>query len=219
MTRLETPCYSCVLGLPPELYEIHEAYPWRWGEFYCRFKIFLTETTSTASILTIAALTIERYCAITHPLQAREHSTTGRAVKCIVAIWLVAGMSAVVYPLTVSTFYAAHDERSGAPLDDSLICNITPELRQLMRYGFQISTFSLFFLPMALIICLYIAIGVTLRRAAKRRCMSREGQSGQHGGVNNPAKVIPMLGELRSRSVQCSVSLTDTHCTHQCAPQ
>ena len=73
-------------GLPPELYAIWEAYPWRLGEPYCLFKTFLTELMSTASVLTILAFTVERYVAICHPLRAQAVSTPARAVKTLVAL-------------------------------------------------------------------------------------------------------------------------------------
>ena len=59
-----TPClqvWSCSVvcllwfspaGLPPEMYAIWEAYPWRFGEPYCLFKTFLTEMTTTHEIKT-----------------------------------------------------------------------------------------------------------------------------------------------------------------------
>jgi hypothetical protein len=77
-------------GLPPELYTIWEAYPWRFGEPYCLFKTFLTEATSTASVLTISAFTVERYMAIHRPLHIRTASGLRRASRAIVIIWLLA---------------------------------------------------------------------------------------------------------------------------------
>src|SRR6218665_2503603 len=73
-------------GLPPELYTIWEAYPWLFGQPYCLFKTFLTEMTSSASILTILAFTVERYMAICHPMKAQTMSNLNRSVKVIVAI-------------------------------------------------------------------------------------------------------------------------------------
>jgi len=127
-------------GLPPELYTIWEAYPWRLGEPYCLFKTFLTETTSSASILTITAFTVERYTAICHPLRAHTVSTLPRAARTIVGVWLAACVTALPYPLHTRAFYYLDDPtQPGRPLKDSLTCNIPTHWQSRMRYFFQAS--------------------------------------------------------------------------------
>lgn len=153
------------LGLPPELYTILEAYPWRFGEPYCLFKTFLTEMTSSASILTIAFFTVERYLAICHSLRAQVMSSLSRAVRNIVIIWTVACITAVPYPIHTRTYFYLEDPSTREPIADSLICNIPQEWMENMRFAFQISTFLLFVLPMALISALYVQIGMALRRS------------------------------------------------------
>lgn len=138
-------------GLPPELYTIIEAYPWRFGTAYCLFKTFLTEMTSSASILTIAAFTIERYLAICHSLRTQATSGLSRAIRCIIIVWIVASLTAVVYPIHTRTFYFVMDPRntssqttmasagfSAKPLVDSLICTIPGKWMPKMRYAFQV---------------------------------------------------------------------------------
>ena len=49
-----------VVGLPPEMYSIWEAYPWIFGEVFCIARTMIAEMTTNASILTITAFTIER---------------------------------------------------------------------------------------------------------------------------------------------------------------
>ena len=83
----------CRPGLPPELYTVWEAYPWRFGEPYCLFKTFLTELMSSASVLTITAFTVERYVAICHPLRAQTVSCPSRAVKTVLVIWAAASLA------------------------------------------------------------------------------------------------------------------------------
>ena len=94
------PC-CLVAGLPPELYTVWEAYPWRFGEPYCLLQTFLAELTSTASVFTITAFTVERYVAICHPLRAHATSSLPRVVKTIVFIWL-AGPSSSRAPVVTS---------------------------------------------------------------------------------------------------------------------
>jgi len=105
------------------------------------FKTFLTETTSSASILTITAFTVERYIAICHPLRAHAMSTLPRAARTIIGVWLAACVTALPYPLHTRTFYYLDDPtQPGRHLVDSLTCNIPMRWQPRMRYFFQAST-------------------------------------------------------------------------------
>lgn len=127
-------------GLPPELYTILEAYPWRFGEAYCLFKTFLTEMTSSASILTITAFTVERYLAICHSLRAQATSGLSRAVRVVVVVWVTACITAIPYPIHTRTYYYVQHPTTGRPLVDSLICTIPAQWMPNMRYAFQVQT-------------------------------------------------------------------------------
>ena len=133
-------CVYCA-GLPPELYTILEAYPWRFGESYCLFKTFLTEMTSSASILTIAAFTVERYLAICHSLRAQATSGLSRAVRVVVVVWVAACVTAVPYPIHTRTFHYLQHPETGRPLADSLICTIPSQWMPNMRYAFQVLSY------------------------------------------------------------------------------
>lgn len=163
--------FQLVLGLPPELYTIWEAYPWRFGEPYCLFKTFLTELMSTASVLTILAFTVERYIAICHPLRAQAVSTPARAVKTLLALWVGASLSVLPYPLHTRTYYYLSDPRhsDARPLTDSLVCNIPLSWMARMKYVVQASTLLLFAAPMCAMTVLYVLIALALRRRATAR--------------------------------------------------
>ncbi|ELU05073.1 hypothetical protein CAPTEDRAFT_22938, partial [Capitella teleta] len=160
---------TLILGLPPELYTIWEAYPWRFGEPYCLLKTFLTEMTSSASILTITAFTVERYFAICHPIRSQTMSSLSRAIKIIIAIWISACLAALPYPIHTRTYYYLNDPATKEPIADSYICNIPVNWMPMMTYVFQASTFVLFVLPMCIITGLYVVIGLTLRRSSLAR--------------------------------------------------
>lgn len=54
-----------VLGLPMELFQVVDvAYPYRFPEFICKLRAFMTEFVSYASILTITSFSLERWLAI-----------------------------------------------------------------------------------------------------------------------------------------------------------
>ena len=156
-----------IVGLPPELYAIWEAYPWRFGEPYCLFKTFLTEVTSTASVLTISGFTVERYLAIHHPLRIQTASGLRRATRTIVIIWLTASIASIPYPLNTRTFHYVVDPLTRHPLEDSYVCNIPSEWMPHMKVVFLVYSIVLFVVPMVFIVCLYTSIGLTLRRRSQ----------------------------------------------------
>lgn len=152
------------VALPPEVYTIWEAYPWRFGEPFCIFKAFLLEWTSYASVLTITGFTVERYIAICHPITGQKVTRQSRAFKCIICIWIISACCALPYPFHTRTFYYLNDPRTNLPITDTLLCNIPVEWHKRMIVMFQVSTFAFFFLPMTVITIMYILIGIRLRR-------------------------------------------------------
>lgn len=140
MIRSTRRLHLFVPGLPPELYTVWEAYPWRFGEPYCLFKTFLTELVSSASVLTITAFTVERYVAICHPLRAQTLalSSPSRVAKVILVIWTTAAVTALPYPLNTRTYHYVNDPMTFLPLDDSLVCNIPLDWMPTMKYVFQV---------------------------------------------------------------------------------
>ncbi|ESO95586.1 hypothetical protein LOTGIDRAFT_144597, partial [Lottia gigantea] len=152
-------------GLPPELYSIWEAYPWRFGEAFCIFKSFFSEMTSYASVLTITAFTGERYVAICYPIKSQTFSNLRRAVRIILVIWLVACVCALPFPVHTRLFYYLKYPNSTDPIYESLQCNIPFEWLESMTSMFQISTFVFFVLPMVVITVMYVLIGISLKKS------------------------------------------------------
>ena len=148
--------------MPPELYSIWEAYPFRFGPVFCVLKSYIQEGTAYASVLTITAFTVERYAAICHPMRFQSFSNLSRSIKVIIAVWVAAFCFALPYALYGKIYYYVFDPYTNEPLEDSLVCNIPFELQDKMRYMFQVSAFAFFLLPMAIILVMYILIGITL---------------------------------------------------------
>ncbi|XP_064618343.1 LOW QUALITY PROTEIN: pyrokinin-1 receptor-like [Liolophura sinensis] len=169
--------------LPPELYQIWEAYPWIFGEPFCIVKILLTEMTSYASVLTITTFTIERYIAICHPLLAHKMADTRRAIKIIICVWVNRILFALPYPIHTRTSYYVSHPVTGEPVKDSLTCTIPLKWRQDMTVMFQISSFLFFVTPMAIITVLYILIGITIGRSGLSRGASEESCQGRPRGT------------------------------------
>ncbi|XP_076353231.1 pyrokinin-1 receptor-like [Tachypleus tridentatus] len=136
-----------LLGLPQEMYQLWQRYPYVFGEYFCIVRGLTSETSTNASILTITAFTVERYLAICHPLRAHTMSKLSRAIMVIVVIWLVSALCAV--PLGIQFG----------------IVQVFCTLKNPLSHAFEISTFLFFIFPMTLITVLYILIGLKLRRS------------------------------------------------------
>ncbi|XP_068081221.1 pyrokinin-1 receptor-like [Anabrus simplex] len=151
-----------VAGLPPEMYYIWSKYPYVFGEAFCVLQGFAAETSANATVLTITAFTVERYVAICHPFQAHAMSRLSRAVRFVLAIWLLALGLAVPQ----ASQFGVVQERlpDGRVLDaDHAVCAVK---RVLIPHAFEISTCVFFVAPMTLITVLYVLIGVKLRRSS-----------------------------------------------------
>ena len=179
--------------LPPEVYTIWEAYPWRFGEPFCILRSFIMEMTSYSSVLTITGFTIERYIAICHPIKVQRFCQVSRATRCIVIIWTISIFSALPYPIHSRTFYYVTNTNTGKYVPDSLVCNIPLAWQRRMIIVFQMSTFVYFVVPMILISLIYILIGVKLR---KNELLSNGSpQYGKATATRARRAILKMLGK------------------------
>lgn len=60
------------------------------GNIFCMIQSFSAETSANATVLTITAFTVERYIAICHPFLTQTMSKLSRAIKFVIAIWILA---------------------------------------------------------------------------------------------------------------------------------
>lgn len=84
-----------LFGLPFEIHMFWYQYPWPFGEAFCKFRSYATESCSYASVLTIVAFTVERYIAICHPLYSYVLAEFKRVIYVTAAIWCISLASAL----------------------------------------------------------------------------------------------------------------------------
>ncbi|XP_077268783.1 pyrokinin-1 receptor [Temnothorax americanus] len=165
-----------VSGLPAEMYLVWCKYPYIFGEGFCVLRGLASETSTNASVLTIAAFTVERYVAICHPFLSQTLSNLSRAVKLILIIWLVALLFAL--PQALQFGVVRHIKHP-----DMVMCTVK---RIIVSHSFELSTFLFFVIPMCLITFLYILIGLKLRNSnmsvpgrneSTRNCRHHPGRS------------------------------------------
>ncbi|KAM4551731.1 neuromedin-U receptor 1-like [Odontesthes bonariensis] len=150
-----------LLGMPLELYEMQQNYPFLLGEGGCYFKIFLFETVCFASILNVTALSVERYVAVMHPLKVKFMTTRAHVKKVIFMLWVLSMLCAV--PNTSLHGIYVLPPWFGREFPRSAICHV---VKPIWMYNLiiLISTLVFFMLPMLIISILYFLIGLQLRR-------------------------------------------------------
>ncbi|XP_056149809.1 neuromedin-U receptor 1 [Lampris incognitus] len=148
-----------LLGMPLEIYEMWQNYPFLLGVGGCYFKTFLFETVCFASILTVTALSMERYVAVVHPLKVKHVNTHTHAKRVILTLWALSMLCAV--PNTSLHGIMVLPPRFGREFPQSAICGL---VRPTWIYNFIILITMLFFflLPMLIMSILYLLIGLHL---------------------------------------------------------
>ncbi|KAI6230863.1 G-PROTEIN-RECEP-F1-2 domain-containing protein [Aphelenchoides fujianensis] len=165
-----------VLGLPAEMWQVLDVtYPYRFGEFICKMRAFMTEFTSYASILTITCFSLERWLAICFPLRAKMFSTFDRAVKMILGAWIGAFVAAVpafylvvINRLKLPTEGWKEEWLGSLTFDNKTIigtetCEMDIDAQGAQRTFILSAFFVFFFLPALLITGVYTHILLKLR--------------------------------------------------------
>ncbi|XP_053574664.1 growth hormone secretagogue receptor type 1-like [Bombina bombina] len=139
------------LGLPSDLYRIWKYKPYVFGDFACKFLVYLSETCTYCTILHITTVSIERYLAICFPLKAKILITKKRVKIIIVLLWLFALLTAG--PIF---FLFGVEHPHGSVAEESRECRHMEHSAQngLLQIMIWISTIY-FFLPMFFLTLLY----------------------------------------------------------------
>nr|XP_004396139.2 PREDICTED: neuromedin-U receptor 1 [Odobenus rosmarus divergens] len=150
-----------LVGLPLELYEMWCNYPFLLGTGGCYFRTLLFETVCLASVLNVTALSVERYVAVVHPLQARSMMTRVHVRRVLGAIWGLAVLCSL--PNTSLHGIQQLEVPCRGTVPQSAMCTLVYP-QALYRLVMQITALFFFCLPMATISVLYLLIGLQLRR-------------------------------------------------------
>ncbi|XP_076994193.1 neuromedin-U receptor 2 [Tamandua tetradactyla] len=150
-----------LLGMPLEVYEMWQNYPFPLGPVGCYFKTGLFETVCFASILSVTTVSVERYVAILHPFRAKLESTRRRALRILGAVW---GFS-ILFALPNTSIHGIklHYFPNGSLVPGSATCAV---VKPMWVYSFiiQVTSFLFYILPMAVISVLYCLMGLRLKK-------------------------------------------------------
>ncbi|XP_077011533.1 neuromedin-U receptor 1 [Tamandua tetradactyla] len=156
-----------LVGLPLELYELRHNYPSLLGAGGCRFRTLLFETVCLASVLHVTALSVERYVAVVHPLEARSLVTRTHVRRVLGAIWSLAVLCSL--PNTSLHGLLRLEVPCRGPVPDSAVCTLVRP-RALYRLVVQATALLFFCLPAATISVLYFRIALRLGRERRLLC-------------------------------------------------
>ncbi|XP_067287570.1 neuromedin-U receptor 2 [Pseudorasbora parva] len=160
-----------LFGMPLEIYELWQNYPFPFGESICCFKIFLFETVCFASVLNVTVLSVERYIAVIYPLKTRYAITNKHAQRVIASVWALSLLCAIPNTSLHGLQYQYLPER----VLESATCNLLKP-KWVYNLVVQVTTVLFYFVPMMMISVLYMMIGLTLGRGLKQR----KGKLGKH---------------------------------------
>ncbi|XP_060105552.1 growth hormone secretagogue receptor type 1-like [Heteronotia binoei] len=150
------------VGLPSDLYRVWKYRPYIFGNFLCKFNIYLSETCTYCTILHITTLSVERYFAICFPLKAKATVTKRRVKGLIFLIWLCSSVTAI--PIW---FLFGVEHRNGSLPEETNECTCIEQAARsgLLETMTWLSTLY-FFLPVFCMVLLYGLICRKLWRTA-----------------------------------------------------
>ncbi|XP_030374283.1 growth hormone secretagogue receptor type 1 [Scaptodrosophila lebanonensis] len=131
---------------------------WVLGHEMCKAVPFVELTVAHASVLTILAISFERYYAICEPLKAGYVCTKARAILICVLAWGIAAL--FTSPIIAIASYTIEPYGDGT---DAPIC-ITAADGFWATFYFVASITLFFFLPFGILVLLYAAIAYKLLR-------------------------------------------------------
>ncbi|CAM1317242.1 Ethr (predicted) [Pycnogonum litorale] len=142
-----------IICIPTVLIEVHtKPETWMLGQVLCKMIPFMEFATAHVSVLTIIAISLERYYAICYPLEAGYTCTKGRAVAIIISTWLTSAILTSPVILITNFFYADY-------IDNSVVPVCAMQVHAFWRKFFFLCTTVVFFLiPLGLLIILYAVI-------------------------------------------------------------
>ncbi|XP_051486591.1 growth hormone secretagogue receptor type 1-like [Apus apus] len=152
------------LGLPSDLYRLWKYKPYLFGDFLCKFFIYLSETCTYSTILHVTTLSLERYFAICFPLKAKATLSKRRVKRVILALW---GCSLLTAGPVFFLFGVEHPQ--GSLPQESQECRSIHSVAQtgLLETMTWVSTIY-FFLPTFCLALLYGLICRKLWRSGER---------------------------------------------------
>lgn len=191
------------LCMPLDLYRMWRYRPWRLGDVLCKLFQFVSESCTYSTILSITALSVERYLAICFPLRAKAVVTKRRVRALILLLWTVSLLSAGPVFVMVGVerdnagpynfSLGTNKTNYSLEAEDTRECKMTHYAVESGLMGAMVWLSSVFFfMPVFCLTVLYSLIG---RRLWQRHRETNISSRVAHRDKSN-RQTIKMLGKL-----------------------
>ncbi|XP_062541880.1 5-hydroxytryptamine receptor 1-like [Armigeres subalbatus] len=148
-------CVACLVMPPALMYEVLGE--WNFGRVFCDIWVSFDVLSCTASILNLCAISVDRYWAITKPLEYGVKRTPRRMMLCVALVWLAAACISLP-PLLI----LGNKHTIGEGTDQRPFCAVCEDV------GYQIyATLGSFYIPLAVMLFVYYQIFRAARRIVK----------------------------------------------------
>ncbi|XP_052772667.1 octopamine receptor 1-like [Mya arenaria] len=156
-------CADLLLGFAVLPFSISvEVDEWLWGQVWCSMWLAIDVWLCTASILSLCAISFDRFIAVTHPIRYPTIMSPSRGRWLVASVWILSFM--ICLPPLLGWNESTLNEPSSSILTE-LNKKVTCELTATTGYRIYAALGS-FFIPMLVLVFFYFRIYLTAVRTA-----------------------------------------------------
>ncbi|XP_030647155.1 5-hydroxytryptamine receptor 2B [Chanos chanos] len=147
-----------LLVMPIALVTVLYNSDWPLPEYVCPIWLFLNVLFSTASIMHLCAISLDRYIAIKKPIQHSQYNSRTKAMAKIAMVWLISIGIAIPIPIKGLKNYHVPNN---VTFNSNHTCLLTKEsFRKFIVFG----SLAAFFIPLAIMMIIYLLTIQVLRK-------------------------------------------------------